>query len=118
MQSFALHIFGTTSSVWEMGVATVNNNITWRKKRNKFLNEVVHCLTCLYHKEDLTGRLQRSYKLFQGMSTVDVLTCSTTIDEFVNLLYSSIKYTYMKALALHVKDEVLAHHGQSYQADV
>ena len=72
----------------------------------------------LDHDHDLARPLQRGDEILDGVAADDLLPLASAVDEVVDLGGRAVEDGHGEAVALHVQDEVLAHHGQADQADV
>ena len=72
----------------------------------------------LDQQEHLAWAFQVGDQLLDAVAADDVLALGTGIHESVDLADGTVEYRYLKAVAFHVQDEVLSHHGEADQADV
>ena len=117
-QTFALNICSTTVGVGIVGVTAVDDDVAGLQQRDELVDEIVDSLTCLHHKHHLARTLQRSHKVFERHSAVDVLTLGAGIHEIFNFRYSAVEDAYAETFALHVEHQVLTHHRQADKANV
>ena len=52
------------------------------------------------------------------MGSIDVLALSAAFHELVDLLHGAVENANAESLAFHVQDQVLAHHGKTYESDI
>lgn len=78
-----------------------------------------HKLNFTFHKEhDTTRFLQLCTHFFNGMGSNDFGPFSLICKEIINLICSPVMRTYYIPMIIHVKDNVLAHNGQTNQGDI
>ena len=117
-QAFAVYILRATRCVREMGVSTVNYDVSLVKKGDEFFNIVVHGSARLHHQEDFAGAFEGGYQVLQAVGSVDVLAGAPALYEIVHFLYRTVEYAYAETLALHIQDKVFAHYCKAYEADI
>jgi hypothetical protein len=66
----------------------------------------------------LRGPLQRLHELLERVRADDLLALRAAVHEVVDLRGGAVVARDREAAALHVQDQVLAHHGEPDEADV
>ena len=101
-----------------MGVAAVNQNVAPLEQRQQFVDNVVYSGAGFDHDHDLARRLKRSDKLLNRVTSKNRLPLAPSLHKVVDLRGRAVKDGDLVTAALHVQDQVFAHHGQTDQADV
>lgn len=137
--ALAVEVLSTAVAVGEVGVTTVNDDITLLEERQKGLDEVINGFASHDEEHDTAGALELGAELLDGVSTNDGLACfvvsifcnghwnllfsglltlSLVRQEVVNLGDGAVESADGEAVISNVQDEVLAHNGQTDEAEV
>ena len=101
-----------------VGVAAVDNEVAGREDGDELLDGVVDGLAGLDHDHHLARGFQRPGELVDGMAAYDLLAGAAAQNEVIDLRDGAVVNRDGKSLALHVEDQVLAHHRQADKPDV
>lgn len=74
--ALAVEVLSAAVAIGEVGVATINDDITLLEERQEGLNEVIDGLAGHDKEHDTTGTLELGAELLDGVSTDDGLACS------------------------------------------
>ena len=99
-------------------VAAVDEDVARLQQRDELVDELVDRRAGLDHHHDLARPLERGDQLLERVAADELLALAAAVDELVDLGGGAVEDGDGVAAALHVEDEVLAHHGQADQADV
>ena len=72
----------------------------------------------LNHEHDAARALEQAGKLLNGVRPDNLCAFGFVGHEIVDFRNSAIEYRNLKAVVVHVEDEVLAHDGQANEGDV
>jgi hypothetical protein len=117
-QAFALYIGGASCSVGKMRIPSIYYNISLIQQRKQLFYEIIHRLACFYHKEYFPGSLQTGNEIFQTACAVNVFARTAPFHEIIHFFLRAIVNAYAKAFAFHIENQILAHDGEAYQANV
>lgn len=105
-------------------VAAVDDDVALVEEGDELLDHRVHGVTVavlhrggLHHDLDLPGSGQALHELFQSLRAHQFLTRMLR-DELVRRGGRAVENGNLEAAAFHVKDKVLAHHGQADESEV
>lgn len=111
-------VLGTAVAVGEVGVTTIDDDITLLEVGQKRLNKLINGLSSHDQEHDTTGTLQLSAELLNGVSTNNGLALSLVGKEAVDLGGCAVESANSETVISSVKDQVLAHDGQTDQTEV
>ena len=117
-EALVLDVLAAPDRVREVAVAAVDDDVARLEVREDLLDEVVDGLAGLDEHHHLAGALEVRAELLDAVAADELLARAAARDELVHLLDGAVVHRHGEALALHVEDEVLAHHRQSDQSDV
>jgi hypothetical protein len=107
------------TSVGEVRIAAVDNQIARFQVGQQRLDEVVHGLACLDHQHDLAGPFQQAHHLFERARADNGFPAlGGVVQAFIHLGDRPIVRHHRVAVVVHVHDQVLAHDCQTDQSDV
>ncbi|CSB78610.1 Uncharacterised protein [Vibrio cholerae] len=72
MNAFFTQRFDTAVSIREVGVTTINDDVTFVEQWNQLLDEVINHLTCTNHQHHFAWRRQFIDQLLQSVSANNV----------------------------------------------
>mmetsp|Transcript_1722 Transcript_1722/g.1889 ORF Transcript_1722/g.1889 Transcript_1722/m.1889 type:complete len:461 (-) Transcript_1722:3-1385(-) len=110
--------FRATVCVIEVGVATIDDNVTLLHEGDQLVNPNVGDFAGHHHQHHLSGRCDLREELFHRVCTNNVLALGSAREEFINFGGSAVVHGHHVTLALEVEHQVLTHHGQPDETDV
>ena len=75
-------------------------------------------MTGLHHHQNAARAFQQTHELLKGFRSHDLFTRSQTHQELLGFRIGAVVNGTGKTIALGIKDEVLAHHAQTNEAEM
>ena len=107
-QALGAEVVGSPVAVGEVGVATIDDDVSALKEGKESLDPVVNGLTSLDEEHDPAGLLQLGDELLGGVSTDDGLALGLVGEEAVDLGDGTVESADGEAVVGHVQNQVLA----------
>lgn len=111
VKTLALQVLGPSVGVGEVGVATVDDDISGLEQGQKGLNPVVNSLASLDKEHDTAGLLELGDELFGGVGAHNGLALGLVGKEAVHLGDGSVEGANGETVVGHVQDQVLTPTG-------
>lgn len=113
-------ISASSVGVWEMRVATVDDDIALLKTplSEKSLNELVDSCSGLDEEHHTSGLLELGGEFLDAVGADNGLALGLVLQEAVDLGDSSVESHDSEAVVSHVEDQVLTHDGQANEAEI
>ena len=100
------------------GIAPIDQQITLLQEWGDRSNGVIDRLTGLHHHQNAARAFQQTHELLKGFRSHDLFTRSQTHQELLGFRIGAVVNGTGKTIALGIKDEVLAHHAQTNEAEM
>lgn len=107
-ETLGLQFLGAADGVGEVGVTSVDNDITLLEERKDLVDKVIDGLTGLDEHHNLTGTLKLLAELLDRVGANDVGALGLVGEEVVDLGDGSVVGADGESVVVHVQDQVLA----------
>lgn len=116
--ALTLQLLVSSVGVWEVGVTTVNDDVTLLKVWQELLDEGIDSSTRLDEQDDSSWSLQVVNELLDGSGTDDGLALGLVLHKVVNLGDGSVESNNGVTVVGSVEDQVLTHDGQTDKTNI
>jgi hypothetical protein len=82
------------------------------------IDQFIHRRARFHEHEDLARTAERRDEFLDAARGNEILAAAATAHQIIDARDAAIEQRDAKSLALHVQGQVLAHHGETDQADV
>jgi len=83
--TFTFQLFGSAVGVREMGIASINDDISWLKQGNKLIDKDVNNIACHNHQHAFARPLDRFHEFLNTVTTYDLFFLPTSANKVVYL---------------------------------
>lgn len=107
VKTLGLQVLGPPVGVGEVGVTTIDDDVSRLKQGQEGLDPVVDGLAGLHEKHDTAGLLELGDELLGGVGADNGLALGLVVEEAVDLGDGSVEGTDGETVVGHVEDQVL-----------
>jgi hypothetical protein len=118
VNSFSFEIFAAALRVSEKRIAAVNDDIAFFEKGSELTNDGVNRAAGFDHDLRLSRFLKRAYEFLHRARRLNIFSLGASSREFVGNFGGTIENGDAESFRFHVQDKVLAHYGESDQANI
>ena len=101
-----------------VGVASINQQIAFFEIRRELIDDGIDGRPRLHHHQNPAGSFQLANEIFEVSGALNILVLATPLEEVFSFGVSAVVNNAGKTVALRIKDEVLAHHAKTNEAEV
>ena len=116
--ALGFHIRGSADGIGEVGVASVDENISVAQQRQELFNHIVHGLSRFDHHKHLARLFQIVNQFFETVAADDVFPGGSAVYKFVHFFRRAVEHGHGEALRLHVHDQVFTHNGKADETNI
>ena len=117
-KTLAFELLHPTFGVVIVGVASINKQIALFEIGRELINNGINGGPRLHHHQNPAGAFKLADEIFEVSGALNVLVFATPLEEVLGFGVGAVVDDAGKTVALRIKNEVLAHHAKTDEAEV
>ena len=106
--TFCSEILCAAIRIWEVGVSTVDDDVTTLEQWEESLDPVIYCLAGLDEEHDATGLVKLGNEFLGGVGSNNGLSLGLVVEELIDFGEGAVEGADGEAVICHVENQVLA----------